>query len=284
MQRLLALAEICCRKQVTINLKSKVITNILLVFFILVFAVSSFFLIKEIVERRQVLSYLSSLNGEYVPTIPDNSTISRPTVPDNNTGSSDAPHEEQEDTSNPTIQRLKSKYPEVMGWLTVTGADVSHPFVQTNDNQSYLWTDLDREYIRGGTLFMDYRNSADFSDKLTVIYGHNMRDGTMFGQLLNYLEFDYLLENPDIYISFPDYTAHYTAAACFVVDGADNLVYDRIGASDNIQDVADYIYEHAAVNPDTPIDGDGSILVLSTCNRSYDTARTLLICVPDTSE
>ena len=183
-------------------------------------------------------------------------------------------------TENPTIKQLVSDYPDVAGWLTVLGAEISHPFVHADSNSQYLWTDLDGNYIRGGTLFMDCSNSDDFSDNITVIYGHNMRDGTMFGQLLKYLEFDYLLEHPNVYISFPDYTARYTVAACFVTDGADNIVFDRIGARDNIQDVVDFIYATTEVNPDTPLDGDTPILVLSTCHRSYETARTLLICVP----
>lgn len=253
--------------------------NIVIIIFVLIFVVSCFFLLKEIVERRRSVDYASSLHNEYVPTIPQDSALNKPDLSEDEP--EDTTIQEPVDTSNPTIQKLQAEYPDVVGWLTVEGAEVSHPFIQSYDNAAYLWTDLDGNENVGGTLFMDYRSSRDFSDKLTIIYGHNMRDGTMFGQLLNYLDFDYLLANPDVYISFPDYTAHYTIAACFVVDGADNPVYERIGTKKNIQDLVDYIYDNADVNPVTPLDGDGDILVLSTCNRDYETARTLLICVPD---
>lgn len=260
-------------------MKSNTLINIVIIIFVLIFAVSCFFLLKEIVERRLSVGYASSLHNEYVPTIPQDSTLTKPDIPENDT--EDTTVQEPVDTSNPTIQRLQEKYPDVVGWLTVDGAEITHPFVQSYDNAAYLWTDLDGYENVGGTLFMDYRNSRDFSDKLTIIYGHNMRDGTMFGQLLNYLDFDYLLANPDVYISFPDYTAHYTIAACFVVDGADNPIYERIGTKTDIQDLVDYIYDSTTVNPDTPLDGNNDILVLSTCNRDYETARTLLICIPD---
>lgn len=263
--------------------KKLTIYNILLVFFALVFAVSSFFLIRELVTRRIASEYVTSLQGEYVPTIPTSPAAgSHQPETDSETGEALPPATlEQVDTSNPTIQKLVSKYPDVVGWLTVAGANVSHPFVHADDNAKYLWTDLDGKYINGGTLFMDCINTVDMSDKITVIYGHNMRNGSMFGQLLNYLDFDYLMENQDVYISFPDYTAHYKAVACFIVDGADNIVFDSIGERGDIQDVVDFIYESTQVDSACELNGDSSLLVLSTCHRSYYTARTLLICIPD---
>ena len=187
----------------------------------------------------------------------------------------------QTSIANPSIQKLVADYPDVVGWLTVEGADVSHPFVQTKDNETYLWTDLNRKYISGGTLFMDYFNTVDCSDKITFIYGHNMKNGSMFGKLKKYLEFDYLTENSDVYISFPLSTAHYTAAACLVVDSTDNIIFDSIGEKHEIQDVVDYIYANANVNPDVTIDANSTLLVLSTCYYSYGNERTILICVAD---
>ena len=267
----------------------KVLSNILLIVFALMFFISLFFIIKELSERKHVSEYVTSIQNQYVPEIPsstvDSSSNTEQTPPSDSSQATDSSTENHQlthiNTANPTIQKLVADYPDVVGWLTVFGAEVSHPFVLTDNNSSYLWADLDGKYIRGGTLFMDYTNSRDLSDKITVIYGHNMRDGTMFGQLLNYLNFDYLLENPDVYISYPDFTAHYTVAACFVTDGADNPVYNNIGTTDSFQDVIDFIYANADVNPDTPLDENSQILVLSTCHRSYETARTLLICVPD---
>ena len=263
--------------------KKLFIYNALLVIFALIFVVSGFFLIRELVQRRQAAEYIASLQSEYVPEITS--------APDTEVKNPEANTETSENTSpatldhtstaNPSIERLTADYPDVVGWLTVSGASVSHPFVQTYNNSNYLWAGLDGKYINGGTLFMDYTNSRDLSDKITVIYGHNMRDGSMFGSLLNYLNFDYLLENPDVYISYPDHTAHYTIAACIVVDGANNIVYDNIGERSDVQDIVDFIYENAEVNPECTLTGESNILVLSTCHRSYDTARTLLFCIPD---
>ncbi len=257
------------------------IYNILLIVFALIFATSGVLLVKELIQRRQASEYLALVQGQYVPEIP---VFLNTNTKDNNSDNTEDAiiiTAEQVDKANPSIQHLVEEYPDAIGWLTIEGADVSHPFVQADDNSTYLWTDLNKEYINGGTLFMDYYNARDFSDKLTVIYGHNMRNGTMFGQLANYLDFDYLLQNPDVYISLPLSTEHYTIAACLVVDGANNIIYDRIGEKEDMQEVVDFIYANAQVNPDTPLDADSDILVLSTCNRTFDFARTLLICVPN---
>ena len=262
--------------------RKNILSTVLLICFALIFLVSAFFLVREITERRRVVTYVSSIQDEYVPQIPPPPAE----TPENDESETDSDAEapataERVNTDNPSVQKLIADYPDTVGWLTVTGAEISHPFVHTDDNYSYLWADLDGNYIRGGTLFMDCYNSRDFSDKITVIYGHNMRDGTMFGQLLKYLDFEYLLAHPDVYISHPDRTEHYTIAACFVADGADNIVFDRIGTTENIQDVVDFIYSQTDVNSDTPLDGESNLLVLSTCHRSYETARTFLICIPD---
>lgn len=259
-------------------MKRKVITNILLIFFSLVFVISLISILQEVSARKHASSYADALRDKYIPTIPSYADTDIKHAGDDTAGDTD---NALQDTSNPTIQKLIEEYPDVIGWLTVDGASISYPFVQGKDNSSYLWADLDGNYISGGTIFMDYRNSRDFTDSLTIIYGHNMLDDSMFGKLANYLDFNYLLDNSDVYISFPEYTAHYTAVACLVADGSDNIIFDNIATTGNIQDVVDFIYRTTDINPDVSISGDSKLLVLSTCNKDFDTARTLLICIPD---
>ena len=171
---------------------------------------------------------------------------------------------------------------DLIGWLTIPGVAVDLPVVHTPDDpEYYLRRNFDKKRQTRGCLFLD--GAADPwkpSDNLTV-YGHRMQDGTMFGQLLNYLDFEYLLDNQDVYIAFPEKTAHYTAVACLIVDGADNPIYDDIGQRGDIQHIIDYIYANTEVDPDAELSGDSSLLILSTCHRAYYSARTLLICIPD---
>lgn len=78
--------------------------------------------------------------------------------------------------------------PDSIGWIEIPGTGISLPVVQGKDNQEYLHTDFKGEEQKAGTLFLDYRNkfgTEDDSDNL-IIYGHNMKDQSMFGKLQNY--------------------------------------------------------------------------------------------------
>ena len=84
---------------------------------------------------------------------------------------------------------LKSVNPEVIGWIYVEALDgVNYPVVQAADNDKYLHLTYEGNYNFAGTIFIDYENSSDFNDCNTLVYGHNMKNGSMFGQLKKFTE------------------------------------------------------------------------------------------------
>ena len=86
---------------------------------------------------------------------------------------------------------LKSVNPDVVGWIYVEALDgVSYPVVRGTDNDQYLHMTYEKNYNFAGTIFIDYENKADFSDCITLVYGHNMKNGSMFGQLKNFSKDD----------------------------------------------------------------------------------------------
>ena len=86
---------------------------------------------------------------------------------------------------------LKSINDDVIGWIYVEALDgVSYPVVRGTDNDQYLHLTYEKNYNFAGTIFIDYENKADFSDCNTLVYGHNMKNGSMFGQLKNFSKDD----------------------------------------------------------------------------------------------
>ncbi len=84
---------------------------------------------------------------------------------------------------------LKSVNPEVIGWIYVEALEgVNYPVVQAADNDKYLHLTYEGNYNFAGTIFIDYENSSDFNDCNTLVYGHNMKNGSMFGQLKKFTE------------------------------------------------------------------------------------------------
>ncbi len=82
---------------------------------------------------------------------------------------------------------LRSVNEDVIGWIYIEALDgVSYPVVKGSDNNTYLHMTYEKNYNFAGTIFIDYENSADFNDCNTLVYGHNMKNGSMFGQLKDF--------------------------------------------------------------------------------------------------
>jgi SrtB family sortase len=88
---------------------------------------------------------------------------------------------------------LKAEYPEVVGWIYFENENISYPIMYSGDNDKYLRTTYTGEKAKAGAIFIDGESTPDFTDPHSLIYGHNMRDLSMFGRLR------YYLTNPDYY-------------------------------------------------------------------------------------
>ena len=106
-------------------------------------------------------------------------------------------HEEKEELEKTDFDfsPLMKQNPDMAGWLEIEGTNIDYPIVQGNDNEYYLTHDFYREDSKAGAIFMDYRNSKDLSDPNTILYGHNMKDGTMFQNLNKYNNLDFIKEH-----------------------------------------------------------------------------------------
>ncbi len=92
------------------------------------------------------------------------------------------------DTSDVDLESFMEKYPEAVGWIYFEDGHISYPVMQSSDNEKYRWVSYTGEEANTGAIFLDYRSAADFSDSNSIIYGHYMKDRTMFGTLRDYRE------------------------------------------------------------------------------------------------
>lgn len=109
----------------------------------------------------------------------DNTVNSDTTGNSDNTDSSDFSKEDN------LVDKLRDAFnnKDVIGYLYYPIADISYPIVQCSDNTTYLTTNVYGKYSINGSIFLDHLNDRDFSDSASILYGHNMRDGSMFGNL-----------------------------------------------------------------------------------------------------
>lgn len=118
--------------------------------------------------------------------------------------------------------QLKDINEDVVGWLYMEALpDISYPIVQGKDNDYYLHRTYKKEDVFAGAIFIDCKNSADFSDQNTIVYGHNMKDGSMFGTLKQYKLQETMDKSEYFWIMTPEEAYKYKIFSVYVasVDG-----------------------------------------------------------------
>jgi len=102
------------------------------------------------------------------------------------------------------FKKLLSENEDTIGWIEIPGTEIDYPVVTSGEDVFYIDHDFYGNWDSHGTIFVDDFNGNDFSQLHTVIYGHNMRDGSMFAGLHKYKSNDFFEKNRDIYIYTPD--------------------------------------------------------------------------------
>lgn len=162
------------------------------------------------------------------------------------------------------------------GWITIENTNIDYPILQGEDNDYYLSRDINKEYLKSGSIFLDYRNN-NFDDKNTVIYGHSMRNGTMFGQLKYFKESGALDENKYIYILSPEgKTLKYEIFSVYTSDINDNYIETSFNSDEEYKEFLDKICEKSLFPVNIDISTEDKILTLSTCSYEYENARTVI--------
>ena len=160
-------------------------------------------------------------------------------------------------------------------WITLDDTDIDYPVMQGDDNSEYLNKDPYGEYSLSGSIFLDSRNASDFSDSYSLIYGHHMEHGAMFGALDDFLDKDY-------------FNAHRTGTL-YVGDDVYRIqvfgvlecaaTQEEIFAPTEIplEDTAGYIAQKALYLDEKTWDKDRKILALSTCKYPDTADRTVVL-------
>ena len=171
---------------------------------------------------------------------------------------------------------LLEKNNDIVGWIYCQDTPINYPVVQAENNDYYLRRDLNGKYLVCGTVFVDYRNAAIGEDNNYILYGHNMKDGTMFSSIAKYKEQSYYDEHPVLYYLTPaaDYKVELYAG---IVAKRDALIYVP-----NPDETEFTLFLHKAKTKSTfesnvEINENVTIITLSTCSYEYNNARYILI-------
>ena len=170
---------------------------------------------------------------------------------------------------------------DIYAWIYIPGTLVDYPMVRHPTEESYyLNRNLDGSSGYPGCIYVDPINAADFSDPNTVIYGHNMKDDSMFGSLHEYRDRQFFDENRYLYIYTPEKTLVYEIFAAYEYSDI-HLIYSfDLSNPEIFQTYLDQIFEirdmTANIAEDIEVTSEDHIVTLSTCIGGKDTKRYLV--------
>ena len=161
-----------------------------------------------------------------------------------------------------------------VGWLYCAGTPINYPVVQSSDNSYYLNRLFDNQTNSSGAIFMDAMNSPDMSDINTVIYGHNMKNGTMFASLANYSEQWYYEKHPVMYYLTKDHNYRIDIFASYETAGGSDAFTMFFDSEATYGNYLRQRWNQSDIDTSwLPMSTEDNIVTLSTCSYDFDDAR-----------
>jgi sortase B len=172
---------------------------------------------------------------------------------------------------------LQAINPDIVGWIYIADTQISYPVVQASDNSYYLKRMVDGGHNSAGSIFMDYRNDSNLTDRNSILYGHHMKNGSMFAGLVKYKTSGYYEEHPRALLMTPeknyviDFFSGYVASEdmdAWQVAFADDASY------------AQWLEEaqsRSCFQSSVEVDSSCQVVTLSTCSYEFENARFVLV-------
>lgn len=206
------------------------------------------------------------------------------TEPEEGTSPAAADAEQQRIAQRPVeYDSLIAVNPDIRGWICIPGTGLSLPVLQGKDNEFYLTHDFYGEYDRHGSIFIDCKTDAGIEQSNTVLYGHHMRDGSMFGLLENYVQEDFYRQNPVFSFDLIGEERTYQILAvvkCSLAAGENDFRYYDYKIISGEEMFWQYYNSIKALSlydiPVTASYGD-ELVTLCTCDYSVQDGRLLII-------
>lgn len=176
------------------------------------------------------------------------------------------------------VESLIAENPDCIGWVRISGTKIDYPIMQTKNNpQYYLRRGFDKQYSYLGTPFMDSRCDINYDNNL-IVYGHNMKDGKMFADLLKYRDKSYCREHNTINFITPNGVHEYEViAVCKVKNDDEWYGYTCQTDKESFSNLISYIKNKSLYFTEESVEYGDYFLTLSTCEYSQTNGRIIAI-------
>lgn len=174
-------------------------------------------------------------------------------------------------------EKLTEMNEDYLFWIYAPGTQIDYPVVQDEGNDYYLNHLFNKERNAAGTLFADYRNQPQLLDPNTVVYGHHMRNDSMFGTLTDYEDQEYYEANPLMLVFHEEEIALLHVFACYTTDSGDHCYQLAISGEENMNYFVRKAKEKSNVNCAVEVTHEDRIVTLSTCAYDFENARYVVL-------
>jgi len=260
----------------------KIFLRIILIVCIIGAGVFGGLLVREIVTDRQSREFYSDLTAD-VERRPDSTDDREPGTGSGgdsalgSAGSTDSDDETVDWIPYVDFEALNNEFPGIVGWIKLEGTIMDYPVMQYIDNDRFLTHLPDGTSHRNGSIFLDYRNSSDFSDKSVLIFGHETRTGDMFGVLKNYREQEFFDANPTIDLHTPYEDFEIMIFAVHLAHSQRDHPPLDFDDDDDFMQYIEHIQNISFIKSNIEIQPDDRIVSLCTCAYDFNEARLIIV-------
>ena len=171
------------------------------------------------------------------------------------------------------LAKAAAKNEDIVGWIRVPGTPIDYPVAQGEDNTFYLTHGSDKKKLKAGTIFLDYRCDGLALRRNNILYGHHMKDGSMFAALLEYKDPDFFEENRIIEYSTTKELTKWEVFSAYVTNPSFYYIRTDFASDEVYESFLRQIQGKSLHKTDVELTGSDDILTLSTCDYDFDDAR-----------
>jgi sortase B len=173
------------------------------------------------------------------------------------------------------FEKLRNINPGIVGWIRIEGTVIDYPIVQADNNETYLDTDFEGKKSVAGAIYLDYESEPDFSGRHNIIYGHHMKNGTMFKDIIKYKDEAFFKEHQDIFIYTPEREYHLRPITSLYTDASSIRRKTVFETEESFQAYVEEMTKGGLFlqKPEEPVRQLWSFV---TCSYEFNDARTIL--------
>ncbi len=260
--------------------------GVLLCLFALIFLASTLTTLSVLISHRRADSAIQELRNQVRQSVTTGglNTMSETTPAPKgqaegpkDPAAPDEPVDEPKRQCSMDFSELKTINDDIIGWLYAEGTKIDYPVLHGEDNEYYLEHLYNGESNSAGSLFADYRNHGGFFDQNTVIYGHHMANGTMFGSIESYRDQDFYEAAPTMMLYTPDGDFLVELVCGTDESGYDEFVSFQFQSDEEFMKYVDALRARSTFQSDVKVQPGDKLISLCTCAYVFDNARYMLV-------